>query len=119
MKGLATILRETDVKQVIGTLADFNIDGSLKGKCALGVISCEVGLILGHDRSKWSSWTDILRKAGVPEDLRTVGVLSYGEVGDADSLHNYIVYLNDDMCLSFKEIADWIETTFPEEEWAK
>ncbi len=117
MKGIATILRETNVKQVEGTLAEFDGNNEIVGKCALGVISCEVGLTLKRFE-KDPMWEEILLKAGVPVDFTRVG-----ECFDSGTYHedlqSHIIYLNDTLKLTFKEIADWIENTFPEDDWAK
>jgi len=126
MKGIATMLRETDVPKIEGRLVRFDTEGEVEGKCALGVISCEAGLPLGSDYQDHPTWEQILRKAGVSSDILdgaipAVAPQSFGDSGleYVEFLSYYIINLNDNFKLTFNEIADWIETTFPEDDWAK
>jgi len=132
MKGLATILRETNIPKIEGRLVRFDTEGEVEGKCALGVISCEVGLPLGSNYKDHPTWEQILRKAGVSSDIldgtipavapssfSDTGFGSKGGLDYVEFLSYYIINLNDNFKLTFNEIADWIETTFPEDDWAK
>ncbi len=126
MKGIATILRETEVPKIEGKLVKFDTKGEIEGKCALGVISCEVGLPLSSNYKDHPTWEKILRKAGVSSDILDGTIPAVAPPSFADGgldyvefLSYYIINLNDNFKLTFNEIADWIETTFPEDDWAK
>lgn len=127
MKGIATILRETDIKKIEGRLIRFDPEtGEVEGKCALGVISCEAGLPLGSNYKDHPTWEQILKKVGVSSDILngTIPAVAPPSFGDSgldyvEFLSYYIINLNDNFKLTFNEIADWIETTFPEDDWAK
>ena len=70
MKGLATILRETKIPQGKGALATY-LEGKLIDKCALGVISCEVGMKVPENRVHQIPLYDyykILEKAGISQE---------------------------------------------------
>ena len=67
---IAKILRETKIPKITGNLIGHNKGGDI-GKCALGIISCEVGLPLTLELAmadNLPSYIEILRKAGVPEE---------------------------------------------------
>lgn len=128
MKGIATMLRETNVPKIEGRLIRFDPEtGELEGKCAMGVISCEAGLTLGSNYEDHPTWEQILIKAGVSSDILngTIPAVAPPTIDPSgledyvEFLSYYIINLNDNFKLSFKEIADWIETTFPEDDWAK
>jgi len=123
MKKLSTILKESTIKQVTGTLITFDENNQMVGKCAMGVISCEVGLILDYNRS-WVGLPEILGRAGLDDTLifdtypyiHQVQPLTYeGEVEweeRNDNLGHIITHLNDTMKFTFKEIAEYLEVTF-------
>ena len=127
MKGLATILRETTIPKIEGDLIRYQ-EGVLEGKCARGVISCEVGLKLDEAHRHYSA-DEILIAAGltqeqIDEDFPFMkgNDCSHqdGTLYESKSSLAYIIFhYNDTLEFSFKEIADFIETTFPEEDWAK
>ena len=140
LDNICEILRNTTVPQIYGDLISFKVidvldDGEPEhefiGKCALGVISCEVGMTLDYNHQTYD-YPDILRTAGVPEELINFDSLPYLDTSintDGDgrryiteidfsdegcsAFAEYIYKLNDGG-LSFKEIADFLETTFGE-----
>lgn len=132
MKGFATILRATKIKQIKEDLIRYDKKGKLVGKCALGVISCEVGLKLDKDRTNVSSMA-ILMAGGLTQEESMeqypftrfkncyAKLPNEPELYDEQesSLDGMIFHLNDGIGMSFKEIADFLEVTFPEEEWSK
>ena len=127
MKGLATILRETTIHKIEGDLIRYQGD-MLVGKCAMGVISCEVGLTLDKYNQAYSA-EQILLKAGltdeqINEEFPFIRFDDYriedDKYQESETSLSYIIFnYNDSLLLTFKEIADYIETTFPEEDWAK
>ena len=132
MKGLATILRNTKIPQGAGALATYK-DGKLIDKCAMGVISCEVGMKVAEitkDQTPLYDYYKILEKAGISQEEQVRLPLLFQGVGDdlhfienvedsdIDQLSAWIYKLND-KDFTFAEIADFLETTFPEEDWAK
>ena len=132
MKGLATILRHSKIHQIKGNLIRYDINGKLVGKCALGVISCKVGLKLDKNNTDIPAM-DILRASGITEkDIGSTYPFirqknCYAKLPDQPAIYDesystleeIIFHLNDGIGFSFKEIADFLETTFPEKEWAK
>lgn len=132
MKGLATILRGTKISQGRGSLATYK-DGVLIDKCALGVISCEVGMKVAEiitDQTPLYDYYKILEKAGISQEEQIRLPVLFQGVGDdlhfiegdensgTDQLSAWIYKLND-VGFTFNEIADFLETTFPEDDWAK
>ena len=146
LENICNILRETDVPQIYGDLIRFESTYDeetdsfkqevMKGKCALGVISCEVGMTLNYDVQTYD-YSDILNYANVPSEL--LRGLPYIHVStkyvndeSKDDLHGekrvptnaqfdfdssasgfaeYIFKVNDGG-LTFKELADYLEETF-------
>ena len=133
LDNMVSILRDTNVPQIRGNLARWerDIEPRLIGKCALGVISCEVGLPLSYYGYE-PSYDDIMSNANVPLEFYDDCILPkieredgdneaevsniYFPIGDSkgwewQSLYQMIWNLNDGG-LSFKEIADFLEITF-------
>lgn len=117
-------LRETDVRQIIGHLAEYDYEGELYGKCALGVISCDVGLTL--ERGKLDpDYDQIMLRAKVPREFindhilpnvlatysGTEGPSLYISETETDDLSVHIFTLND-RGFTFEQIADFLETTY-------
>ncbi len=116
---IAKILRQTDIPKITGALIGHS--GDEVGKCALGVISCEVGLPLTLELAmaeNLPTYNQILKKAGVPNDYidGEIPYSTYPESVEYNvSLDRVIWSLNDSLRLSFKEIADYIEITFKDD----
>lgn len=146
LQNICNILRTTDVPQSYGDLIKFKdtydeygevLESKFIGKCALGVISCEVGIPLSSNQRE-VSYTKILEKAGVPQELiesnlpyirvdfsftditpdddeRNIDGIEFCGDGDGGYAHSgfseYIFRLNDGG-LTFNEIADFLEVTF-------
>lgn len=126
LDNIVSILSSTDVPQITGKLISFDEHDNMIGKCALGVISCEVGIPLMNRGDNEVSYNRILSKANVPSELNGVqdvlpslyiyttskGVESvfFNECTTTD-LASYIYLLNDNG-LSFNEIAEFLEVTF-------
>ena len=63
---ICDILEHPEYIQIRAYLATYNEDGKIDGKCALGEISCGVGLKLSRDKNN-PTYTNILEKAGIPQ----------------------------------------------------
>ncbi len=133
MKKISTVLRETDVHQIRGHLVMFDDLGNMEGKCALGVLSCETGIpamqLVEHGLRPMLR--DILAAYGIPDEEQ-IGYPNIGykyqdnikpgetyayEMTDLDfnrmhSISDQIITLNDCFGYTFKQIADFLETTY-------
>ena len=119
---VAEILRCTTVHQIKGALSKW-YDGKIVGKCAMGVISCEVGLPLTQSQPNTphteegnpAGWETILEHAGIPNEYAYMNYpfQGAGEYEARESrIGDHIVSLNDGNGYSFSAIADYLETTF-------
>ena len=111
---IAKMLRETNVPQITGRLIDYVPFTNVVGKCALGVISCEVGLPLSitQDLTALPEYQDILKEVGVPNEFLYDCVTPFLFMTGQKDLYDIIYTLNDAHKLTFEQIADYIETTF-------
>ena len=146
LANICGILRASDIHQIYGDLIRFETKWNdekgefeavnMTGKCALGVISCEVGMTLDYDH-QLHDYVQILQHASVPDELIDGSILPYLDVhekrmtddvssryiGEFDIIYDesggsilsnfseYIFKMNDGS-LTFKEIADFLEETF-------
>lgn len=121
MKKLSTILRETNIPKITGQYILFH-NRKLVGKCAMGVISCEVGLTLDYNIREYPL-SKILIHANVPGYLidTYLPYVSINQWGKPDhpkyteaegTLGHIITHYNDTGKFTFKEIADYLEVTF-------
>lgn len=112
-------LRETGVKQMRGML----YDRSSGKKCALGVLSCEYYKDLTKKHIPPYDYLLILDACGVPKEYLECVYPSYFVKIHSNQpyllvnqqyldLSDIITYLNDVERLTFKQIADYLETTF-------
>lgn len=122
-------LRNTKIPQIFGDLIKFDNDDNLIGKCALGVIACDVGLPLSIENMSYS-YDKIMEYSGVPEELerfknKLLPVIDYLqgcgvyhvdsldlEDSSKNSMLSTTIYSLNDAGLTFSEIADWLEITF-------
>jgi len=116
---IVKILRDTNIHQIKGSLIAFvSGEDTIEGKCAMGVVSCEVGLPLGRKSIDHPTFNQILERAGIPNEYITLDFPFprkhwAGEVNEHDmQLHYQIIELNDRENYNFNEIADYLETTF-------
>jgi len=126
----SVILKETNITKVKGDLASFDAYGKLKGKCALGVISCENYMVLTPETKEDASYTKIML-ASLPKSkqwlekdqalpyfdyfLRKEDDDGYSSLENGGWLLSRIIYqLNDSSQanLSFKELGEFLEVTF-------
>lgn len=126
LQKISTILRETTVPKITGHLIKFNDDNEFVGKCALGVLACESGnpdYALDYKHRGGTLLFGILNQYKIPKYLRynlpTINIThTMGDIiidinyDNTQSLTKQIVMLNDEVGLSFKEIADFLEETF-------
>ncbi len=125
---LCRALRETDIKQINGNLVRYDYEGNVEGKCALGIISCDIGLTLERGKDE-PSYESIMGVAGVPDEFNKnetnlptiwrIGLEKNIELTMRDDYNQHLwanIFTLNDAGLSFKEIADWIETTFEDVE---
>jgi len=98
-------LDEATIPQCYGHLAEFNSDGEVESKCALGVISCETGVKLNEDNACYTQFDDILETAGVPKDK----IYDEDGVGMAS-----FIYQRNDRRMSFKDIATALRDRYGE-----
>jgi hypothetical protein len=116
MKKMSQVLRETVVNQIHHDLIRYDDNNNVVGKCALGVLACESGdpSLKLDGNSQDVSYDNIIKayKTNLDEGLPYL----YRESGSFDfsinmtcTLSDYIYKLNDSG-LSFKEIADFLET---------
>lgn len=120
IRKIAGELRTTETTQIKGALSKFDDEDQLIGKCALGVLTCKFYEKLtsehpnGHVDDSEIEYCDILLASGIEcefiEDLPN----EWDE--DNSDLSGVICHLNDRAQLTFKEIADYLETTFIPEE---
>ena len=127
MKKISQMLLETEVIQVTGRLARYNVSHEITGKCAMGVLACESGdSDMKLEYGKHEPLLDpILIDCKLPKDLDQVHKLVYRYLNDDDiptlididmnnyqSLGSQIINLNDALRLSFKEIGEYLEVTY-------
>lgn len=150
LANICGILRASELPQIYGDLVRYKTDynegedgdvvgeyHTFEGKCALGVISCEVGMTLDYDH-QLHDYIDILDRALVPRELSIDGILPYidaqqssldgdegryitecdfifynedNDVQPSANFAEYIFKMNDGG-LTFSEIADYLEETF-------
>lgn len=119
LRQIIDVLRASEVPQVIIHLVKFDANDKVIGKCALGVLACESGRpeLKLDSRNQTIDHSDILEAYGCDHekyDLFRYSILD--EKFDTDSsiipLTEIIWRLNDVERLTFKEIADFLETTF-------
>ncbi len=119
IKNIAHILHTTNIRQITGRLIEFR-EHNLVGKCALGVISCESGLVL-DEGSSGHSFEKILSAAGIPDEYLEL-YFPYSDASDWDGgdhlcrIGDVIISLNDGLNYDFHEIAEYLETTYIPEE---
>jgi len=125
MSKISQILKESTIPQITGKLAIFDLGTeNLIGKCAMGVLSCESGnpKFIIHNNDTMIDVPNILKEYDIPEDLQTeVPTFAFDDIGqfdinygsnDISYLFSEIVFLNDSMKLTFKEIAEFLEVTY-------
>ena len=119
--GLQEILREAGVPKINGVLAKFDDSGECVGKCALGVISCAYFKQLTKDNTSDMSYELILDSLYIPDSWQNSFPYSRFYNNDMDEslkysydMSGFIYALNDnqDLDLTFNEMADFYETTF-------
>ena len=124
IKRICDILEHAEYPQIHGDLIKLEGD-KIVGKCALGEISCKVGLKLDKDCTT-HIYRDILEAAGVPKAYldgdnlpyfsRTDLTVGTFDVFDFDTDHGcdldqYIWTLNDEG-YNYNEISEFLRCTF-------
>ena len=118
IKNIAYILHTTNIRQITGRLIEFN-NHNLVGKCALGVISCESGLVLDEDNST-HSFEKILSAAGIPDEYTNL-YFPFLDGSDWENgehscrISDVIISLNDGQKYDIHQIADYLHTTYIQE----
>jgi len=128
LDNICNILRHPYYKKVTGSLAIFNDLEEVIGKCALGEISCRVGIKLTKENSAFIKYGKIMETARVPFCLREGKILpeiNYANTNDFNSINvedfpseyggadlEWWIYTLNDAGLKYNEIADFLETTF-------
>lgn len=118
---ICDILEHPEYPQITTKLAAFNDEHECIGKCALGEISCKVGLELTYDNYN-VSYNDILYKAGVPKYLLEKQNLPYMERKNREvriefhdsagsDLDQYIWMMNDEG-YTYDQISEFLRCTF-------
>lgn len=119
---ICDILEHPGYPQMTGALVKYDDDDNIIAKCALGEISCSVGLYLRKGEEE-PNYVDIMEKAGVPKWLRIGSNLPIMEKAgrevelfDIDSYqgHNietYIYQLND-ANFTYPQISEFLRCTF-------
>ena len=121
IRRICDILEHPEYPQITTKLASFNDKKECIGKCALGEISCKVGLKLTWD-NYCLSYYSILEAAGVPKYLRERQNLPYMERRDKEvriefhddagsDLDQYIWMMNDEG-YTYDQISEFLRCTF-------
>ncbi len=115
IRQICKTLRKTRTKQIYKTLARFDANNRVLGKCALGVLSCKFSQKITPQNKGDLNMITILSDAGIPSDWQFREIFPHYYAGEmriaVTQLYGMIVSLNDSEEFTFKEIADFLEIT--------
>jgi len=116
---ISQVLKDTKIHQIHGHFIDFDLNGELLGKCALGILACEspdetLHLSKYNRGGLWDNFDRLFKSYGV-EDIKGLpqpSIYNGWSFSTTSTLTDIIMHLNDTKELTFKQIGEFLEVTF-------